>query len=164
MVTDGLAIVERKAREHIPSDLMPHREEILAFSQVLFQQSIPDVLRTYDIARLRNNCPDSGYGTLSEAGAGGHSDSERMGVSVEDTQVQGSPSQHVTNADQSNTGNSQQLNGYETSIIDFEGVQMYAPGQYPTWPTTDPNMNWEISNALDDLLDNRGTGASFDYL
>lgn len=82
METEGLAIVERKAREYVPSILVPHREEILAFSQVLFQQSIPDILRMYDIARLRNNDPDSGYRTVSEIGTGRNAEDERTGVST----------------------------------------------------------------------------------
>ncbi|KAI1643011.1 uncharacterized protein F4817DRAFT_320204 [Daldinia loculata] len=82
IATDGLEIVERKAREHIPPDLMPHEDEVLAYSQALFQQAIPEILQRYDASRPINNGPeilkrsglsslsgndcDSGYGTLSQ--------------------------------------------------------------------------------------------------
>ncbi|KAI1803065.1 hypothetical protein F4811DRAFT_572379 [Daldinia bambusicola] len=81
MATDGLQIVQRAAREHIPHDLMPLQGEVLAFSQTLFQQAIPQILRRYDATRpvhdtpeipkkpglspARGNDCDSGYGTLS---------------------------------------------------------------------------------------------------
>ncbi|KAI8963434.1 hypothetical protein F5Y11DRAFT_145711 [Daldinia sp. FL1419] len=82
MATDGLEIVERIAREHIPPDLMPHQDEMLAFSQSLFQQAIPQILQRYDATRpaltngpdipkrsglssIGGNDGDSGYGSLS---------------------------------------------------------------------------------------------------
>ncbi|KAI0850327.1 hypothetical protein F5Y00DRAFT_268461 [Daldinia vernicosa] len=82
IATDGLEIVERKAREHIPPDLMPLEDEVLAYSQALFQQAIPEILQRYDASRPINHGPatlkrsglsslsgtdcDSGYGTLSQ--------------------------------------------------------------------------------------------------
>ncbi|TGJ79454.1 hypothetical protein E0Z10_g9301 [Xylaria hypoxylon] len=37
MATDGIKIVEQTAREQIPADLVPQTEEIVTFSQLLFQ-------------------------------------------------------------------------------------------------------------------------------
>ncbi|KAK6953102.1 hypothetical protein Daesc_005402 [Daldinia eschscholtzii] len=82
MATDGLPFVERMARERISPDLMPHHDEVVAFTQTLFQQAIPEILRMYDTTRPIYNVPeiprrpvlpsvggndyDSGYGTLSQ--------------------------------------------------------------------------------------------------
>jgi hypothetical protein len=64
MAFDGLQIVDRKAREQIPGDLMPHVDEIAAFSRILFQQAIPEILRNYEATRPHSSSPDSGHGTL----------------------------------------------------------------------------------------------------
>ncbi|KAI1659483.1 hypothetical protein F4813DRAFT_353115 [Daldinia decipiens] len=61
---------------------MPHEDEVLAYSQTLFQQAIPEILQRYDATRPINSGPeilkrsglsslngndcDSGYGTLSQ--------------------------------------------------------------------------------------------------
>lgn len=67
MATTGLNIVEQRTREHIPPSLMPHQDDVLAFSQNLFQQAIPEILQRYEASRPpRNNSPDSGYGSLSQ--------------------------------------------------------------------------------------------------
>lgn len=65
MVNQGLRIVETTARTRIPVDLLPHQEEIVAFSQTLFQQAIPEILEKYEHTRPFNNSPDSGYATAS---------------------------------------------------------------------------------------------------
>lgn len=78
--------------------------------------------------------------------------------------MQGSPTQHVANADQSGSRNSQQVISPEAMAIDLVGFQMFPPEEFPTWPTTDPNLDWEISNALGDMLDDGGMKTSFDYL
>ncbi|KAI0541362.1 hypothetical protein GGR58DRAFT_510954 [Xylaria digitata] len=65
MAVDGLEIVEQTAREQIPADLIPQTEEIVVFSQVLFQQAIPKILKKYEVTNPHISSPDSGYGTLS---------------------------------------------------------------------------------------------------
>ncbi|KAI0809851.1 hypothetical protein GGR55DRAFT_646964 [Xylaria sp. FL0064] len=64
MATDGLDIVEQTAYEQIPASLIPQTEEIVTFSQVLFQQAIPEILKKYEATRQHNSSPDSGYGGL----------------------------------------------------------------------------------------------------
>lgn len=67
MATTGLSIVEQRAREYITPSLMPHQEDVLAFSQNLFQQAIPEILQRYETSRpARNNSPDSGYASFSQ--------------------------------------------------------------------------------------------------
>lgn len=65
MSKDGLQIVEETARSHIPQELLPRREEVVAFSQTLFQQAIPIILERYESTRPNNNSPDSGYASVS---------------------------------------------------------------------------------------------------
>ncbi|KAI1161388.1 hypothetical protein F5B18DRAFT_628405 [Nemania serpens] len=65
MATDGLEIVERTAHEQIPASLIPQTEEIVTFSQLLFQQAIPEILKKYEATRQHNNSPDSGYDSLN---------------------------------------------------------------------------------------------------
>ncbi|KAI0967650.1 hypothetical protein F4678DRAFT_239241 [Xylaria arbuscula] len=65
MATDGLEIVEQTARVQISAHLMPQAEELVTFSQILFQQAIPEILKRYESTRPHSSSPDSGYGTLS---------------------------------------------------------------------------------------------------
>ncbi|KAI8948876.1 hypothetical protein F4801DRAFT_603989 [Xylaria longipes] len=64
MATDGLEIVEQTVHEQIPASLIPQKEEIVTFSQVLFQQAIPEILKKYEATRPHNSSPDSGYESL----------------------------------------------------------------------------------------------------
>ncbi|KAI0122041.1 hypothetical protein F4814DRAFT_407421 [Daldinia grandis] len=99
IATDGLEIVERKAREHIPLSLMPQEDEVLAYSQTLFQQAIPEILQRYDATRTIHNGPeilkrsglsslsgidcDSGYGTLSQVSQDRNTQNKRLGIDEE---------------------------------------------------------------------------------
>ncbi|KAI0552900.1 hypothetical protein F4679DRAFT_28524 [Xylaria curta] len=64
MATDGLEIVEQTVHEQIPTSLIPQTEEIVTFSQVVFQQAIPEILKKYEATRPHNSSPDSGYESL----------------------------------------------------------------------------------------------------
>ncbi|KAI0197717.1 hypothetical protein F4808DRAFT_463423 [Astrocystis sublimbata] len=64
MATDGLRIVEQTVHEQIPPSLIPQTEEIVMFSQVLFQQAIPEILKKYEAVRPHNSSPESGYESL----------------------------------------------------------------------------------------------------
>ncbi|KAI1469288.1 uncharacterized protein F4812DRAFT_422621 [Daldinia caldariorum] len=77
MATEGLQIVERAAREHIPHDLMPLQDEVLAFSQTLYQQAIPQILRRYDATRPVHNSPDILKGSGLPSVSGNDCDSGR---------------------------------------------------------------------------------------
>ncbi|KAI0382417.1 hypothetical protein F5Y04DRAFT_252628 [Hypomontagnella monticulosa] len=83
MATEGLEIVKQKTREHIPPNLIPLEDEVSAFSEFLFQQAIPEILRRYDTTRPTSLSPEisrepgslglsthdseSGHGTFSQA-------------------------------------------------------------------------------------------------
>ncbi|KAI1385516.1 uncharacterized protein F4822DRAFT_432369 [Hypoxylon trugodes] len=48
MMTTGLDIVERKAREHISPELALHDDEIIAFSRRLFEDALPRIINKYN--------------------------------------------------------------------------------------------------------------------
>ncbi|KAJ8130717.1 hypothetical protein O1611_g2909 [Lasiodiplodia mahajangana] len=72
MAKDGLDIVEQTVHEQIPASLIPQTEELVTFSQALFQQAIPEILKKYEATRPHNSSPDSGYASLSLS-SGSHS-------------------------------------------------------------------------------------------
>ncbi|KAI1474293.1 hypothetical protein F4774DRAFT_415002 [Daldinia eschscholtzii] len=96
MATDGLTFVVRTVRKHIPSSLMPHHDEVVAFTQTFFQQIIPEILRRYDTTRpiynileiprrpvlpsMNGNDYDSGYGTLSQTSRERNSGNQRQDI------------------------------------------------------------------------------------
>lgn len=65
METDGLHIVMQTVHEQIPANLAPQTEELVEFSQVLFQQAIPEILKKYEATRQHNSSPDSGFESLN---------------------------------------------------------------------------------------------------
>ncbi|KAI1325686.1 hypothetical protein F5Y16DRAFT_422642 [Xylariaceae sp. FL0255] len=68
MDTEGLRMLEEKAREEIPSELMPQTEEIVAFTQKLYQQGIPEIFRIYETSRPHQIHANSNCGAPSSAG------------------------------------------------------------------------------------------------
>lgn len=65
VTSEGLQIVETIAKSWIPATLLPYQEEVVAFSQTLFQQAIPEILKDYELTRPIDNSPDSGNTTVS---------------------------------------------------------------------------------------------------
>ncbi|KAI1367469.1 hypothetical protein F5Y08DRAFT_298594 [Xylaria arbuscula] len=135
MASDGLEIVEQTVHEQIPATLIPQAEEIMAFSQALFQQAIPEILKKYETTRPHNSSPDSGYGSICLSSSGlsildEHSVNEgtRLGpvcetiqksVSLEDHSAIFGPSDLLI--PNNNIPNSQEL---MTEIDDFLGMNM----------------------------------------
>ncbi|KAI1409282.1 hypothetical protein F5Y13DRAFT_170563 [Hypoxylon sp. FL1857] len=137
MATEGLAVVERKARENIPAHLVPHEDELLLFSQVLFQQAVPEILRKYDATRSKNDNSevpkehpppgllfnldsDSGFGTISPG-------------SIEMSNL------------------NRPYDPFQSPSTDFESLPSdWTSLNYvdPTWEAVNPFLNWDTGNRL----------------
>ncbi|KAI1761060.1 hypothetical protein GGR53DRAFT_45288 [Hypoxylon sp. FL1150] len=169
MATDGLEIIDRKARENIPSELIPQQEEILAFSQILCQRSIPEILRRYDATRPRNtaleiptgselakssnNSSDPGYGTMSETGTYDNAGQEERGTcekpssaTVEDSAThQEATEDKQVQGPQSQTLNLNDPQSQFSGFLNFED-QMHMPKfdfeEFLNNVSADDDMNW----------------------
>ncbi|KAI1332756.1 hypothetical protein F5Y16DRAFT_356417 [Xylariaceae sp. FL0255] len=140
MAVDGLQIVEQTAREHVPNDLTPQAEEIVAFSQLLFQQAIPKILQMYETARPYDNSPDSGYGTTVSNNSSNRCSDQSKKYSPE---FQG-----------------ERHNLREPSEA-LQPVQELAGENLPQISGLDPGIDSEPQQANDSILDFLGDDGSF---
>ncbi|KAK7745750.1 hypothetical protein SLS62_009631 [Diatrype stigma] len=85
MGTVGLGIVEQTARDHVTPALRPQQDQLVEFSQILFQHAIPRILQHYEATRPNaaatttiattadSSSADSGYGSMRSGIGGGDS-------------------------------------------------------------------------------------------
>ncbi|OTA52269.1 hypothetical protein K449DRAFT_391479 [Hypoxylon sp. EC38] len=145
MAIEGLPIVERKARENIPAHLFPHEDELLLFSQVLFQQAVPEILRKYEGTRLKNNNSrvhkDRPHTELPLYNIGSEFDfgmitPASMEVSVANDIYRSPRTDPDPLPVQSTT--------FDSSSLDIYGTQLAQSQVFnPAWPTDNSYLNWD---------------------
>ncbi|OTA92481.1 hypothetical protein M434DRAFT_396449 [Hypoxylon sp. CO27-5] len=155
MATEGLPIVESKARENIPAHLFPHEDELLLFSQVLFQQAVPEILRKYEGTRPKNNNlrvheerpqtelplyhidPEFGFGIITPAS---------MDVPVANDAYRNPRTGPDALPIQSTTFDTSNLS-FNSSSLDIDGTQLFQCVLNPAWPNDNSDLNWDLGKS-----------------